>query len=356
MNMKKSTRFLLFFMFSVFISAGAQPLSRENAASLRKEENSLKNYSRKMIMDKTAVERFAADSVFIRMFVKALRTPNSFYYPFDSLQTISRIYAPDSSFRIFSWQWERDEDYFRQRGAIQMKTADGSLKLFPLLDMSEFTTAPEDSVRTGNNWIGAIYYGIILKTFNNKKYYTLLGFDDNNMRSTKKWIEVLSFDESGRPLFGGPFFSLKDSKDSSVNHSRTLARYCMEYKKEGRARMNWDKEMDMIVFDHLVVEQNQANQPFNRVPDGDYQGFKWQNGKWDLVDKVFDFKLKDGEAPIPSPIKDATGKSDELRLIEQSERNMQRNLPPTKVPVKTPAKAPYKKTPERKQAKDDDNY
>lgn len=313
----------------------------------------MKNYSREMIMDKTAAQRFAADSFFIRMLVRSLKTPYSFNYPFDSLETVSRIYAPDSSFRIFSWQWERDNDYFRQRGAIQMKTADGTLKLFPLVDMSEFTTAPQDSVRTGRNWIGAIYYAIVMKTFNNKKYYTLLGYDDNNMRSAKKWIEVLSFDETGKPVFGGPFFSMKVGK---IDSFASIARYGMEYKKEGRARMNYDKEIDMIVFDHLVLEDKQVDRPYNLVPDGDYQGFKWENGKWALVDKVFDFKLKDGQAPMPAPIKDATGKNDELKLLEQSEKNMQRGQPPAKTPAKVPTKAPVKKQAEKKQAKDEDSY
>ncbi|MCW3081718.1 hypothetical protein [Segetibacter sp.] len=344
-------RSLLLILFaSVAISVSAQPLSPRTRAKLRKEEDSMKNYSRQMIIEKTATQRFSADSVFIRMLVRSLKTPNSFQYPFDSLETVSRIYAPDSSFRIFSWQWARDDNYFRQRGAIQMKTADGSLKLYPLVDMSEFTAAPQDSVRTGNNWIGAIYYGIVMKTFNNKKYYTLLGYDDNNMRSTKKWIEVLSFDESGRPVFGGPYFSMKDSK---INPNAIVARYCLEYKKEGRARMNYDQEMDMIVYDHLISETNEPDKQFTMVPDGDYQGFKWQNGKWILVDKVFDYKLKDGEAPMPSPLKDATGKSDELRLLEQSEKNMQKNQP-GKGPA-APMKAPPKRTVPQKQAKDDDS-
>ncbi|MCW3109346.1 MAG: hypothetical protein JWQ09_3852, partial [Segetibacter sp.] len=252
--MKQIRSFLLFFLIFVAITASSQSLSKASLDNLKKDEDSMKNYSREMIMDKTATQRFTADSVFIRMLVRSLKTPNSFYYPFDSLETVSRIYAPDSSFRVFSWQWARDEDYYRQRGAIQMRTADGSLKLYPLVDMSEFTTAPQDSVRTGLNWIGAIYYGIVMKTFNNKKYYTLLGYDDNNMRSTKKWIEVLSFDEKGKPVFGGPFFSMKDSK---VTPSASFARYCLEYKKEGRARMNYDQELDMIVYDHLISESNE---------------------------------------------------------------------------------------------------
>jgi hypothetical protein len=37
------------------------------------------------------------------------------------------------------------------------------------------------------------------------------------------------------------------------------------------------------------------------IPDGDYEGFEWKNGQWMHIDKVFDFKLKEGEAPVPVP-------------------------------------------------------
>ncbi len=316
--------FLLGLLFIFSLSVSAQSLSKSNFNQLKKMEDSMKIYGRKMIMEKTASQRFIADSVFIRMLVRSLKTPYSFNYPFDSLQTVSNIYAPDSTFRIFSWQFTRDDDYYRQRGAIQMKTADGSLKLFPLLDMSDFTKAPQDSIRTGQNWIGAIYYGIVMKTFNNKKYYTLLGFDDNNMRSTKKWIEVLTFNENGKPVFGGPYFTvLKDS----LNASTTPARYCMEYKKQGNARMNYDKDMDMIVYDHLVSESNEPSKAYTLIPDGDYQGFKWDNGKWIQIDKIFNYKLNDGQAPVPAPLKDATGKSNESKLMQQSEKNRESQRP-----------------------------
>ena len=172
-------RFLFALLFLIPISAAAQNLTKSGFTELKKMEDSMKPYSRRMIMEKTASERFIADSIFIRMLVRSLKTPGSFYYPFDSLITVSHIYAPDSAFRIFTWQFTRDDDYCRHRGAIQIKTADGTLKLFPLLDMSDFTNAPDDSVRTSRNWIGAIYYGMVMKTFNGKKYYTLLGFDDN---------------------------------------------------------------------------------------------------------------------------------------------------------------------------------
>ncbi len=57
------------------------------------------------------------------------------------------------------------------------------------------------------------------------------------------------------------------------------------------------------------------------MPDGDYEGFKWQNGKWVHINKVFDFKLKDGEAPIIDPILDQKGNKDEKKLQEKSDKN-----------------------------------
>ncbi len=285
----------------------------------------MKPYAKDMIFAPMAEDRFSADSVFTRLFVKALRTPYSFNYPFDSVVTVSKIYPADSSFRIFTWQFERDESFFRQRGAIQMKTADGSLKLFPLIDASSFTAIPTDSVRGNTNWIGAIYYSIIEKEYQNKKYYTLFGYDDNDFSTTRKWLEVLTFDNAGVPHFGGRFFNYPED---SIKPPQPAYRFCLEYKKDARARINYDPEMDMIIFDHLISESNHQSEKYTLIPDGDYEGFKWAGGKWNYVNKVFNFKLNDGEAPVPEPIKDDNGNTNEKILQEKSEKNSHRKKGP----------------------------
>ncbi len=261
----------------------------------------MKKYASDMIMANFMEDRLVADSLFTRSLVRALRTPYSFSYPFDSIATVSKVYAPDSSFRIFTWQFERDESYFRQRGAIQMKMADGSLKLFPLIDMSPFTANPTDSVRSNLNWIGAIYYGIVQKQYNGKAYYTLFGYDDNDIGTTRKWIDVLTFTKDGKPQFGGPFFNYPED---SIKPPQPAYRFCLEYKKDAHPTLNYDKEMDMIVFDHLVSENDHQSQKYTLIPDGDYEGFVWKNGKWNYVNKVFTSKLQDGQAPVPQPLKE----------------------------------------------------
>ena len=93
-----------------------------------------------------------------------------------------------------------NDEVVRQHGAIQMKTTDGSLKLFPLIDKSNVIVDKEDTVGNNFGWIGAVYYKIIEKHSFGKNFYTLLGYDENNISSNKKIIEVLTF-KDGEPIF-----------------------------------------------------------------------------------------------------------------------------------------------------------
>lgn len=323
--MKSMAQRCFLFLFLVIFSSGtlllAQTSQKPDAAGyrlLQQKEDSLRFFSRKIINDIQASDRFRADSNFIRLLMRTLKTPYSFYYPFDSLQTISVLYSPDSSFRIFTWQFMKDDNYFRQRGMIQMNTPNGEFLRHPLYDMSEFTDKPNDSTRTAKNWIGAIYYKIIQKEYQNKKFYTLIGYDDHNIRSTKKWIDVLQFTPNGEPVFGtAAFFSFREDSIRKPDQPR----FNLEYKKDARARLMYDEEMDMIIYDHLISEVNEPSKKYTLIPDGDYEGFKWSKGQWIHVDKVFTFQLKDGEAPIEDPLYNDSGDADQKKIQERSEKN-----------------------------------
>ena len=164
----------------------SQTISPTDKKKLMAKEDSLKLYSEFMITDSLPEDRMISDSIFTRTLVRALQIKNSFYYPFDSVLGISKLYAPDTSFRIFTWNLQFDDYYSRQKGAIQLRTRDGSLKLIPLRDNSEFTDKADDSVRNRNNWIGAIYYNMIRTQHKGKNYYTLFGYDHNSVASSKK--------------------------------------------------------------------------------------------------------------------------------------------------------------------------
>ncbi len=264
-------------------------------------QDSLKTQAYKIIMAPKVEERFSADSSFTKGFVRALKIKNSFYFPFDSLQNISRMYAPDSSFRIFTWQLLVNENLVRQHGAIQMRTIDGSLKLLPLIDKSDVTINQRDTIANNFGWMGAVYYKIMLNTAGNKKYYTLLGFDDNNIRSDKRVIDVLSFSDKGEPIFGANIFAYDTAKGGTLP-----ARIIMEFKKEASPRLTYDNELKMIVMEHLISTTGDVRKKYTLVPDGDYEGFKWVNGKWRYVSKIFNQVTPEGQSPIPIPLGEST--------------------------------------------------
>ena len=317
--------FLIIALSILAADAGAQKISATDLKKIQLKEDTLAEYARYLITDSLQEDRMISDSIFTKTLVRALQIKNSFYYPFDSVIGVSRIYSPDSNFRIITWNINFDDYYARQKGAIQMRTADGRLKLFPLRDVSEFIQTPLDSVRTPSNWIGAMYYNIIKHTHGGKNYYTLFGFDNNSAQSSMKWIEVLTFNQRNEPVFGGPFFSYqKDSIPKPSQH-----RFGIEFKKGARVLVDYIPDEEMILVDHLISETDQPELKWTYIPDGDYEGFKWENGKWVHIEKVFTLKLEDGQAPVGDPIMDSKGKKDEKKLQEKTDKNKTKD----KIPV-----------------------
>jgi len=317
---KKPLIVLLLFCVQLTAFSQEDKIAPADRKLLQKKEDSLRVIIKNMYLDSFTAGRMRSDSQFIKTLVRSLQVKNSFYYPFDSVKGISKIYAPDSSFKIFTWHLDFDGMYIRQRGAIQMRTANGSLKLIPLRDYSEFSENVMDSVRTKDTWIGAVYYNIIQTKHNGKNYYTLFGFDENTVRSNRKWIEVLTFDQRNMPVFGGPYFSF--AKDSIKKPDQY--RFSIEYKKDASTTMNYEPEFDMILVDHLISETDEPENPWTLVPDGDYEGFKWVNGKWLHINKVFDQKLEDGAFPMPDPLKDDSGNNDQKKMDERNQKNKSR--------------------------------
>lgn len=291
------------------ICASQAQISSADQKFLQKKEDSLLLLSEKIVQGINPADRLIADSIFTKVLVRALKTKHSFSYHFDSLNAVSKLFAPDSSFKIFTWQLVINDNVVRQHGAIQMKTSDGSLKLIPLIDKSDVTINQADTIADNFGWMGAVYYRIIQTSHQNKNYYTLLGYDENNIRSNKKIIEVLTF-ENGKPLFGSRQFSIA----SGFGYNGKMARFIMEYKKNASPRLTFDKDMDIIVFEHLVSESNQPNKKWTLIGDGDYEGFKWMDGRWVYINKIFTEVTADGAPPMPMPLRDENGTIDESKI------------------------------------------
>ena len=119
------------------------------------------------------------------------------------------------------------------------------------------------------------------------------------------------------PVFGGQYFNYQ--QDSTKRP--TQYRYSLEYKKEARAILKYDEESKLIIVDHLISETDEPDNKWTYVPDGDYEAFKWQNGQWMHIDKLYNYKLEEGHAPVGDPLLDAKGNPNEKKLEEKSEQN-----------------------------------
>lgn len=329
-------KLVLFIVFGLGIAyaMAQETIAPNDIKFLKKKEDSLKLLSRKIVSSATFDERWKSDSTFTKVFIRALKTKNSYLYPFDSVN-ISKLSSPDDKFKIFTWQINIDGDKVRQHGAIQMKTDDGSLKLFPLIDKSDNIEDVSNFVGDNLNWVGALYYKIVKTSFSGKEYYSLLGFDDYSIKSSKKYIDILRF-ENGKPIFGENIFV---TPANAAN-----ARYTIEYKRDANTKLVYDDESKMIVVEHLISESNQPTKKWTYIPDGDYDGFKWENGKWVFVEKLYNQITPLGKEPVPAPIRDNEGNIDinKLKKSELVDEDINTPSTTTEEPEK-PAKEKKKK-------------
>ena len=250
--------------------------SVNNGAEMAKFQDSLLNINEAVFNAQDNGERFALNAQFIKTLVNSLKTHNSFAYPFDSLKRISVIKSADNSFRIFSWHLPTDDGTYRFFGAIQMATPDGKLKLYPLIDNTENIQDPNQI--TGNKvWYGATYYEIVpVITSGRQPYYVLLGWKGNNIKTSKKVIEILSFVKD-EPIFGKPVFSGSNDKN----------RIIFEYNKLNTMTLKTDKNVGMIVFDHLASFTPEMEGNFEYyAADLSFDAYKIVNGKLKLVENV----------------------------------------------------------------------
>jgi hypothetical protein len=289
--------FTAIFCLCTCVPIKAQEEGRPAAAGIAALEDSLMVLADSIYNAPIPDTRMYYNDKFVKQLVRALKTPSSYDYPFPKLSTkINLIYSDDKSFRIFNWVIAAPTDNNRRYyAAIQMPGE--QLKLYGLADYSDkLNQSPEDSVLTGGKWFGALYYRIMSQEVEGQTIHTLFGVNESSLISKKKLLDPLIITEKG-PQFGAQIFTLTSQKTR-----QPIQRFVLEYKKNVQVSLNWDDERKAIYFDRLASEQSDPNRKYTFVPSGQYDGFKWQGDKWQLVkDLIPVLELQDGQAPSGAP-------------------------------------------------------
>ena len=251
-----------------------------NVPALKKYQDSLMGMSDAIYNAENDQDRLAANAKFIKTLVSALKIHSSFNYPFDSLKKVTVLKSPDNALRLFSWYVPNDDGSYRFFGSIQMATKDGSLKMFPLIDGT--ADIKDLNEVTGNkNWYGARYYEIVPVKMNGQQpYYILIGWKGNNSKTSKKVIEILSFDRAEQPVFGKAVF---DGLKGPAPKNRVV----FEYNKLNSMTLTMDKNVNMIVFDHLApfTPDLEGNFEFY-ASDLSFDAYRLSGGRLKLVENV----------------------------------------------------------------------
>ena len=110
----------------------------------------------------------------------------------------------------------------------------------------------------------------------------------------------------------------------------------------------------MIVYDHLISEENEPENLYTYIPDGSYEAFTWTNNKWEHTKKLPTQVLTNGNAPMEDAILSEDGNVNQQKLDEMIKKNKKLQLEESKEenkpakPVNT-RKKPVQQTPPQQQ-------
>lgn len=265
--------------------------------SLKFYELKLKAIGDSMLDGKSQMARVKSVVKFIPLLVKTLKLDGSFYYRFDTLKFMYTFTPSDEKFRLYNWNVKFADGTFRYYAVLQMNPENG-FKLIPLYDKVEKEYFHvDDTTFNSESWYGAQYYQLFHKRIHRKDYYFMLGWDGYKLSSTRKIIEVLSFDEDGKPVFGAPLFKIGDE---------LKYRMIFEFKPDAIMTLKYDPERELIIYDNLVPpNENSKGKYFTYVPDGTYDFLKFNKRKdyWEKEEMLFNEKKDSSPAEDAGNIK-----------------------------------------------------
>jgi len=265
-------RCLTFSFFVSILAFGAKSQDIENR-SLKEVEDSLAVLMRQIYSDSPFPIREVANTKLHNLLRVVLAKEEAFDYPFDSLKHIGKIKSDDKKVRIFTWNLPLSGGYQKYYGFIVLKN--GNAHIFELSDNRKLIANPIKEILSPQNWMGALYYSIIDKTDNGQTYYILLGFDFNNLFSSKKMIDVLSFGKDSEPVFGSSIFKVGDA---------ILNRVVFEFSARASMSLRYIADSKTIVFDHLSPSRPDFNGNYQFYgPDFSFDGFRFDKGYWVYV-------------------------------------------------------------------------
>jgi len=290
---KNTKPYIAIFLFSLLASLIIAQDSLIVSPQQPEITDTLNTLGTTILTDSLLENRLHANKVFKNIILKELHGQADFSIAYDSLKSVLIKTAPDSTFRIYTWQLYISDDKYKYEGIIQLNNADH--EIITLTDNSQEYMSPEFEQGDKDHWLGNLCYNIhSFESYEEERSYLLFGLNTHSLMERKKIIDVLTIKE-GEISFGMPVF-LKS--EDSRNHPPTKNRVIIEYFAGAAVKANYEESKSQIQFDHLIFKST----PYGDflIPDGSYEGYTLSEGYWKHVPKIYDHVYD--EAPRPSPV------------------------------------------------------
>ncbi len=284
---------VFFVLFLVFLGVCSHASTPAGSLFFRHAEDSLVTLANRIPAPPADETRMEYHSMFSDYLEEVLMHDHAFEYPFDSLQTVSLLYAPDSTFRMITWYVPLSGRRFHYAGFVQLPGQGASTpELIQLQDATAAIDNRETAELTAGNWYGAFYYEIIRQP--GMDHHILLGWKGHNPQTRKRVIEPFSIVD-GNPVFGQQVFGepFEDARRVVFEYSSRVSMSLMYETNEVSLETG---AHPMIVFDRLEPTHHslQGHYQFYKPEVNIFDGFYFDGNKWKFAGDV-DVRMRDPE-------------------------------------------------------------
>ena len=234
-----------------------------------------------VIFERLSASNNDAESQMLNSYIKSyldliLQEEESFDLNLDTLGNLSVVTASNGKLKIYTWNICYQDGTHNYFGYLQRKNK-RNIDLFTLEDFSNDTSKNRSFV-SHKEWYGALYYQIIVKKWDKKVFYTLVGWDGADMFTNRKVIETLQFTRKGLPEFGIKKFR---------NERKKTGRIMFEYSEKSTMLLRYNENHDMIIIDHLAsINPRFQNQTQYYAPDFTYDAYEYKAGRWWFLENI----------------------------------------------------------------------
>ncbi len=250
-----------------------------NPESLARAETQISALFTRMAATKADADKQRINDSIVQLMGGAVQIPGSMEYPFALLTRMGRISSGDGRIRIYTWNLPRTDGTNTYYGYLQYTAGKkGETRQVFLNDNSSDIRNAHLAVLSPSQWYGMLVYEIVETKDGGNVYYTLLGLDNQDLFVSCKIADVLYFDNQNLPVFGKSVFNYRNN---------LVCRVIFQYSAKVKMGLKWNNNMKMIIFDHLAPPNSSYKDNYAFYgPDFSYDGFRFEKGRWELVEKV----------------------------------------------------------------------